>query len=141
MQWGEGYGRVPGLAGRAKECFLLHELLGSALLFSYLLYCYSACRYFIMYVYVLMCALQAAWLCTPCELALLAWGVILVVMSFVYIGREGRPLWKLLPFLKSFAIVLSLYYYQYYRTVPVIVRLFALFLLSPANSWVVTVSP
>ena len=52
-------------------------------------------------------------------------------MSFVYIGREGRPLWELLPFLKSFAIVLSLYYYQYYRTIPVIILLLALILLTP----------
>ena len=37
--------------------------------------------------------------------------VILVVpvnvLAFVYIGREGRPLWELVPFLKSIAIVLS----------------------------------
>ena len=92
-----------------------------------------------MYVYVLMCALQAALLCTPCELALIAWGVILVAKSFVYIGCKGRPLWELLPFFKSLAIVLSLYYYQYYRTVPVIILLFALFLLPLYNIRIVQV--
>ena len=69
--------------------------------------------------------------------------VILVVpvnvLAFVYIGREGRPMWELLPFLKSISIVLSLYYYQYYRTVPVIILLFALFLLPLYNIRIVQV--
>ena len=60
-------------------------------------------------------------------------------LAFVYIGHEGRPLWELLPFLKSLAIVLSLYYYQYYRTVPVIILLSALFLLPLYNIRIVQV--
>ena len=90
-----------------------------------------------LFIYAPCIVLRAALICTPCELALLAWA--LLGYSFVYTGRDGRPLWELLPFLKSLVIVLSLYYYQYYRTVPVIILVFALFLLPLYNIRIVQV--
>src|SRR5258706_4408845 len=62
---------------------------------SYFFICYIACFNLLhVFIYIHLCflyELRAALLCTPCELALLAWGVILVVMLSRCLADDRRP--------------------------------------------------
>ena len=84
---GVGYGRV---YGKELKGLPLHEEP-----LSYFLICNIACLNLLhVFIYIHLCflyALRAALICTPCELALLAWGVILVVMLFWRLADYRGP--------------------------------------------------